>query len=73
MSKLSDEEKRIVEYARQIEALPELCTLVDYEPDIGRVSEYWKPTALSLALFKEGMKYVTQRQHTSSVISPPMS
>lgn len=42
-----DQIKRlIVEYGREFhshDAMPEVCRLVSYHPDIGRVPEHWEP------------------------------
>ena len=43
VKKLSELEVLIVEFARKTDSLSELCDYIEYEPDIGRVSEYWKP------------------------------
>lgn len=34
---------KILQFATEAEALPELCNFVDYDPDIGKVPEHWEP------------------------------
>ena len=41
--KLTELEELIVSYAREAGCLAELCVLVDYDPDVGRVPEHWAP------------------------------
>jgi hypothetical protein len=40
----------VVSYASKHGMLPELCVLVDYDPDIGQVPEYWRPKGEVLSL-----------------------
>ncbi len=54
---MTDIEKAIVDFARVNDALPEFCILCDYDPDIGRVEPYWKPTVYSVMLFQAGVDY----------------
>lgn len=59
-------EESIVKFARDTDMLAELCVLVDYDPDIGRVAEHRIPRyeVLSLATHLiEGDKDITQRKN----------
>lgn len=38
-----DIDKFIVDFAKKHDCVPEMCTYVDYHPDIGRVPEHWVP------------------------------
>lgn len=53
--KLTDLEESIVIFARETGQLAELCQLVDYDPDIGRVTEHWIPKVEALTLAKHLM------------------
>jgi hypothetical protein len=48
--KLTELEELIVSYAREASCLAELCVLVDYDPDSGRVLERWVPKAEVVSL-----------------------
>lgn len=37
-----EDERRIIEVAREIDALAELCDFVDYYTDKGSVPEHWR-------------------------------
>lgn len=41
----------IIEEARKADCLAEVCNLIDYDPDVGRVPEHWrvKPYILQIA------------------------
>ena len=47
---LTELEILVVSFATEHGMLPELCVLVDYDPDIGQVPEYWRPKAEALRL-----------------------
>ena len=49
-NKLTALEVKVVEFARKYDALGDLCDYIDYEPDIGRVPEYWKPKPMIVML-----------------------
>jgi hypothetical protein len=46
------DEQRIIDAAREIGALAELCDLVDYYTDIGGVPEHWRAKYKVLALVR---------------------
>lgn len=48
--KLTELEELIVSYAREASLLAELCVLVDYDPVLCRVPEYWVPKAEVVSL-----------------------
>ncbi len=48
--KLTGLEELIVSYACEVSCLAELCVLVDYCPDSGRVPEHWVPKAEVVSL-----------------------
>jgi hypothetical protein len=39
---ISPLEQRIIDIARKLGALPDLCRYVDYDPDVGRVPAHWR-------------------------------
>ena len=46
------DEQRIIDTAREMGALAELCDLVDYYTDTGRVPEHWRAKWHVLALVR---------------------
>lgn len=49
---MSEIEVQIVDFCRKNDCLSELCDLVDYDPDIGRVPEHWVPKLYVLELVR---------------------
>lgn len=50
-------EQRIVKIARERDMLAELCDLIEYHPDIGRIDPpYWSPNVHVMILARELMK-----------------
>jgi hypothetical protein len=42
-------ETRYIQAARKVGCLAELCSFSEYDPDVGRVPEHWKPRFMSFA------------------------
>lgn len=49
---LTELEESVVNFARESGQLAELCVLVDYDPDVGRVPEHWIPRPDVMGLVK---------------------
>jgi hypothetical protein len=49
-------ERRIVQIAKDRDMLAELCDLIEYDPDIGRVNPYWAPKWSVMVLARELMR-----------------
>lgn len=50
---IEEDERRIIDVAREIDALAELCDLVDYYTDKGRVPEHWRAKWSVLTLVRK--------------------
>ena len=55
---LTEFETSIVAFCQAHGSLAELCMLVDYDPDAGRVPERWVPKPDVLQLAKQAIKVI---------------
>lgn len=49
---MSELERRIIEAARKMGSLPELCDWIEYYPEVGRVDGHWRAKWHVLELVK---------------------